>query len=234
MVAWRCLIIEDDGPNAFLIAKELRRLGYHTQICVDGTSGLHAAMNNRWDVIVLDRMLPMQIDGLSIVSELRGAANKTPVLVLSALDALDQRVRGLRAGGDDYLTKPFALDELTARIEALIRRSGANEEHRKLEVADLVIDLTTQRVERAGRQINLQPREFRLLTYFMMHPHITLTRTMLLEAVWDYCFDPKTNVIDVQVSRLRNKIGDGYEDPLIYTERGAGYRMTVASKVKNC
>ncbi|MEI7536455.1 MAG: response regulator transcription factor [Comamonadaceae bacterium] len=224
--AWRCLIIEDDEENANYIAKELKDLGYQTQIGRDGQSGLQLASSATWDVIILDRMLPNEVDGLSILTTLRGLGNKTPVLVLSALSALDQRVRGLKAGGDDYLTKPFAISELAARAEALIRRSSSAAESRKLEIADLYLDLASRRAERAGRPIVLQPREFRLLAYFMMNPDRVLTRTMLLEAVWDYRFDPQTNVIDVHVSRLRGKLEAGGERPLIHTERGTGYRMT--------
>lgn len=224
--AWRCLIIEDDEQNSNYIARELEALGYHAKICRDGASGLELATTVNWDIIILDRMLPNDVDGLSILSTLRGLGNKTPVLVLSALSALDQRVRGLKAGGDDYLTKPFAISELAARTEALIRRSNSGTENRKLEIADLCLDLATRRVERSGRTIALQPREFRLLAFFMMNPDRVLTRTMLLEAVWDYRFDPQTNVIDVHVSRLRSKIEVGGDRPLIYTERGIGYRMT--------
>jgi two-component system OmpR family response regulator len=229
--AWRCLIIEDDDENANFIAKELMKLGYSTQTTCDGISGLDLATKSHWDVIVLDRMLPNDVDGLSVLTALRSGGNTTPVLVLSALSALDQRVRGLKAGGDDYLSKPFAITELTARTEALIRRANANSESRRIVVADLVLDLITRRVERAGRSINLQPREFRLLAYFMTNAEQVLTRTMLLEAVWDYRFDPQTNVIDVHVSRLRSKIEAGFSGPLIHTERGSGYRMTAAQNV---
>ena len=223
---WRCLLIEDDEENANYIAQELKGLGYETQIGRDGPAGLELASNGTWDVIILDRMLPNQVDGLSILTTLRDLGNKTPVLVLSALSALDQRVRGLKAGGDDYLSKPFAISELTARAEALIRRSMSGAQSRKLEVADLSLDLASRRVERSGRSIVLQPREFRLLAFFMMNPDRVLTRTMLLEAVWDYSFDPQTNVIDVHVSRLRGKIEAHGGRPLIFTERGTGYRMT--------
>jgi two-component system OmpR family response regulator len=224
--AWRCLIIEDDDENANYMARELGALGYHTQICREGKSALDLATTRTWDIILLDRMLPNDVDGLSILTALRSLGNKTPVLVLSALSALDQRVRGLKAGGDDYLTKPFDISELAARSEALIRRSNSGSENRKLEIADLSLDLATRRVERSGRLIALQPREFRLLAYFMMNPDRVLTRTMLLEAVWDYRFDPQTNVIDVHVSRLRGKLEAAGDRPLIYTERGTGYRMT--------
>ena len=224
--AWRCLIVEDDAENANFIARELSALGYQVQIGRDGVAGLKLATTLPWDIVILDRMLPDGVDGLSILTTLRGLGNKTPVLVLSALSALDQRVRGLKAGGDDYLAKPFAMSELAARLEALIRRSGSGGENRKLEIADLHLDLATRRVERSGRVIALQPREFRLLAFFMMNPDRVLTRTMLLEAVWDYRFDPQTNVIDVHVSRLRSKIEADGAPPLIHTERGIGYRMT--------
>ena len=225
---WRCLIIEDDEENSNYIAWELGRLGYVTQICRDGDCGLRQATGAHWDIVILDRMLPHDVDGLSILTTLRALGNKTPVLVLSALSALDQRVRGLKAGGDDYLTKPFAIAELAARVEALIRRSSPAAEGRTLEINSLGLDLASRRVTRAGRVIALQPREFRLLAFFMMNPDRVLTRTMLLEAVWDYRFDPQTNVIDVHVSRLRGKIEAGGEPPLILTERGIGYRMATA------
>jgi two-component system OmpR family response regulator len=168
------------------------------------------------------------VDGLSILATLRGLGKKTPVLVLSALSALDERVRGLKAGGDDYLTKPFAFSELAARAEALVRRSRPGPAIRTLQVADLKLDLASRHVERGGRPVALQPREFRLLAYLMSHPGQVLTRTMLLEAVWDYQFDPQTNVIDVQVSRLRGKLDAGGAPPLIHTVRGIGYRIAAA------
>lgn len=230
---WRCLIIEDDEANANHIAREFDALGYHTQVCREGVSGLKLATEMNWDIIILDRMLPDDMDGLSILTAMRDLGIKTPVLVLSALSALDQRVRGLKAGGDDYLTKPFAIDELTARTEALIRRSSSAPPSRQLEIADLRLDLASRRVERSGKVIALQPREFRLLAFFMMNPDQVLTRTMLLEAVWDYRFDPQTNVIDVHVSRLRGKIERDGAPPLIYTERGAGYKMTADPQSKN-
>ena len=223
---WRCLIIEDDEENANYIAREFKALGYQAQVCRDGVTGQALATGASWDIVILDRMLPEDIDGLSILTTMRGLGIKTPVLVLSALNALDQRVRGLKAGGDDYLSKPFEMAELTARAEALIRRAHSGMQSRKLEIADLSLDLATRRVERAGRLIALQPREFRLLAFFMMNPDRVLTRTMLLEAVWDYRFDPHTNVIDVHVSRLRGKLEDGGAQALIHTERGTGYRMT--------
>ncbi|MBV8494750.1 MAG: response regulator transcription factor, partial [Alphaproteobacteria bacterium] len=178
------------------------------------------------DAIILDRMLPGGVDGLSILASLRGLGIATPVLILSALATLDERVRGLRGGGDDYLTKPFAFSELLARIEALSRRSGPREDARELRVADLKLDLRTRRAERASQPILLQPREFRLLEYLVRHQGQVVTRTMLLEAVWDYYFDPQTNVIDVQISRLRRKIDKGFALPLLRTLRGVGYMIS--------
>jgi len=222
---WRCLIIEDDVSNARYIADGLRALGHVTVICHDGPTALVRVTGEAWDLIILDRMLPDDVDGLSILSTLRGLGRKTPVLVLSALSALDERVRGLKAGGDDYLTKPFAFSELVARAEALVRRSRPGPEIRVLQFSDVRLDLTTRRVERAGRSIELQPREFRLLACLMLTPGQTLTRTMLLEAVWSYQFDPQTNVVDVQMSRLRRKLDSAGARPLIHTVRGIGYRL---------
>jgi two-component system OmpR family response regulator len=222
---WRCLVVEDDSDSALYIANGLRALGHVAVISCDGTDALARLTREAWDVVILDRMLPHAVDGLSILSTLRALGNKTPVLVLSALSALDERVRGLKAGGDDYLSKPFAFSELAARAEALVRRARPGPEVRMLRMADLTLDLARRRVERGGRPIALQPREFRLLAYLMMHPGQILTRTMLLEAVWDYQFDPQTNVIDVQVSRLRGKLDLAGGASLIHTVRGAGYRM---------
>lgn len=224
---WRCLIVEDDVENAAYIARGLRALGHMVVICGDGQQALAQASNDNWDLVILDRMLPDEVDGLTVLKTLRSLGKRTPVLVLSALSALDEKVRGLKAGGDDYLTKPFDFAELAARAEALVRRSYPGPDIRALELGDLKLDLATRRVERAGRPVALQPREFRLLAFFLMHPRQILTRTMLLEAVWDYRFDPQTNVIDVQVSRLRSKIDTGGAAvPLIHTVRGLGYMMT--------
>lgn len=222
---WRCLIIEDDQVNARYVADGLREMGHAVNVCADAVQGLNAALAQPWDVIVLDRMLPNGVDGLSILATMRGIGRKTPVIVLSALTALDERVRGLKAGGDDYLAKPFAFSELAARIEALIRRSRSDPAPSHLEVGDLRIDLVNRHVERAGRTVALQPREFRLLAYMMVNARQVLTRTMLLEAVWDYRFDPHTNVIDVHISRLRQKIDAGARQQLIHTVRGVGYRL---------
>ncbi len=222
---WRCLIIEDDQVNARYVADGLRELGHVVTLCQDAVKGLDAALAQHWDVIVLDRMLPNGVDGLSLLATLRGVGRTTPVIILSALTALDERVRGLKGGADDYLAKPFAFSELSARIEALIRRSQSEPAASQLTIGDLRIDLVKRHVERAGKPVALQPREFRLLAYMMAHPRQVLTRTMLLEAVWDYRFDPQTNVIDVHISRLRQKIDAGARQPLIHTIRGVGYRL---------
>jgi two-component system OmpR family response regulator len=223
---WRCLIVEDDLRNARYIAEGLREMGHFATICHEGAAALARATEEAWDLIILDRMLPHGVDGLSILSTMRALGKNTPVLVLSALSALDERVRGLKAGGDDYLTKPFAFSELAARAEALVRRTRPGPGVRVLELADVKLDLVTRLVQRAGCNIALQPRECRLLAYFMSHPGQVLTRTMLLEAVWDYQFNPHTNVIDVQVSRLRSKLDAGQATPLIRTVRGIGYCMS--------
>ena len=202
----RCLVIEDEADTARYVCNGIEEAGHTATLVRDGVNGLHLASNEHWDVIILDRMLPGGVDGLSIISTIRHLGKTTPVLILSALASLDERVRGLRGGGDDYLTKPFAFSELLARLEALLRRATTSEDSRELSIADLRLDLRTRRAERAGKPISLQPREFRLLEYLVRHQRQVVTRTMLLEAVWDYYFDPQTNVIDVQISRLRRKI----------------------------
>jgi len=222
----RCLIIEDDIHNAGYMAEGLRELGYLVTVCHDGVQGVARAVAETWDVIVLDRMLPNDFDGLTLLRTVRSVGQRTPVLVLSALSATDERVRGLQAGCDDYLTKPFAFSELAARVEALIRRAQPAEPVRELQVADLRIHLLTRSAERAGKPLALQPREFRLLAFLMMHSGQVVTRTMLLESVWDYRFDPQTNVIDVHISRLRNKVDRGFDTSLIHTVRGAGYTLS--------
>lgn len=224
---WRCLVVEDDLANARFIADGLRELGHIAVVCHEGAQALERATTEAWDLIILDRMLPHGVDGLSILSTLRALGKKTPVIVLSALSALDERVRGLKAGGDDYLTKPFAFTELVARAEALVRRARPGPEIRVLQYADLQLDLARRHVQRGARTVALQPREFRLLAFFMLHAQHNLTRAMLLEAVWDYHFDPQTNVIDVQVSRLRAKLSAQGEPPLIQTVRGVGYRLAL-------
>jgi two-component system OmpR family response regulator len=198
-------------------------------LCGNALDGLQRAIEAGWSVIILDRMLPNQVDGLSILSTLRSLGKTTPVLVLSALSAVDERVRGLKAGGDDYLTKPFAFSELIARAESLIRRSQADQTTSSLiELADLSIDLTRRRASRSGVDLQLQPREFRLLTHLALNKHHVVTRTMLLEAVWDYRFDPQSNMIDVQVSRLRRKLDADYTVKLLHTVRGSGYVLSDA------
>lgn len=224
---WNCLIIEDDRENAQYIADGFRELGHWPVICYDGVEGLQRASTESWDLIILDRMLPNQVDGLSILSRLRAVGIKTPVIVLSALTALDERVKGLKMGGDDYLTKPFALIELLTRAEALVRRSKNSRTERVLEYADLRYDLTIPRITRNGKLLALQPRECRLLAYMMTHPDQVLTRAMLLGAVWGYQFNPQTNVIDATVSRLRQKVDGGQDIPLIHTVRGVGYRFSM-------
>ncbi len=219
----RCLVIEDEAETAAYVCGGLREAGYAAVACPDGADGLYLATNETWDLIILDRMLPGKIDGLAIVKTLRDLGKNTPVLILSALANLDERVRGLRGGGDDYLTKPFAFPELLARIEALLRRSALREEAVELVAGDLKLDLRSRKVQRGGTAIPLQPREFRLLEYLMRHQGQVVTRTMLLQAVWDYHFDPQTGVIDVQLSRLRQKIDKGFERPLLRTLRGIGY-----------
>ncbi len=224
----RCLVIEDEIDTSRYICNGLKEAGHTVTACRDSVDGLNRALSETWDVIVLDRMLPNDVDGLSILTTLRGVGKTTPVLILSALAGLDERVRGLRGGCDDYLTKPFAFSELAARLEALVRRSRTREDVRELQIADLKADLTRRTVERDGKNIALQPREFRLLVYLLLNQEQVVTRTMLLEAVWDYRFDPQTNVIDVQISRLRNKIDNGFTPPLIHTVRGVGYMISAA------
>ena len=223
----RCLLIEDDTDTARYISKGFKEAGSAVVWCRNGVDGLHLATSERWDVVILDRMLPGGVEGLSIVQEMRTLGKTTPVLILSALAGLDERVRGLLRGGDDYLTKPFAFSELLARVQALLRRSGMKEDASELQIADLKLDLKRRRAERAGKPIALQPREFRLLEYLVRHQGQVITRTMLLEAVWDYHFDPHTNAIDVQISRLRQKIDKDFSPPLLHTVRGVGYMVSV-------
>lgn len=229
----RCLIIEDDTHNARYIAKGLKEIGYDATVCADGADGIARAVNEHWDVIILDRILPQGVDGLSILATIREMGKRTPVLILSALSAIDERVRGLQAGCNDYLTKPFAFSELAARVEALVRWTQPGDVIRELRMADLKVNLLTRSVERGGRPLTLQPREFRLLVYMMTHEGQVMTRTMLLEAVWNYQFDPQTNVIDAHISRLRNKIDKGFAVPLIHTRRNLGYIMSANPQVEN-
>jgi two-component system OmpR family response regulator len=218
----RILIIEDDRDAAQYLAKGLRESGHSPELAEDGRAGLLRAAVEPFDVLIVDRMLP-NLDGLSLVQHLRKTGHATPVLFLSALGDVDDRVKGLRAGGDDYLAKPYAFSELLARIENLGRRRNQRAAATRLKVADLELDLLSRKASRAGQAIDLQPREFQLLETLMRHAGQVMTRTMLLEQVWNYHFDPQTNVIDVHISRLRQKIDRGFEPPLIHTVRGAGY-----------
>ncbi|PGH54102.1 response regulator transcription factor [Azospirillum sp. A26] len=223
----KILVIEDDRQAASYLAKGLKEAGHVVDVANDGKEGLFLAGAEHYDVMVVDRMLPGR-DGLSLVQVLRAAGNDTPVLFLSALGSVDDRVKGLKAGGDDYLTKPFAFSELLARIEVLVRRRGAAQPQTRLSVGDLELDLLSRSVRRAGKAIDLLPREFSLLEYLMRNAGSVVTRTMMLENVWDYHFDPQTNVIDVHIARLRQKIDKDFPTPLIHTVRGAGYSLRAA------
>ncbi len=220
----RLLVVEDDREAAEYLKKALREAGHLAEIAADGESGLALALDGEFDVLVVDRMLPKR-DGLSLVAELRDKGIATPVLFLSALGQVDDRVTGLRAGGDDYLAKPYSFSELLARVEALARRGAPQTADTVYRVGDLELDRLAHRVTSATKEIALQPREFRLLEYLMRHAGQVVTRTMLLENVWDYHFDPQTNVIDVHVSRLRSKIDKGFDRTLLHTIRGAGYMI---------
>jgi two-component system OmpR family response regulator len=219
------LLIEDDAEAARHIATGLKGAGYAVEHCADGLQGLQRASAGGHELLIVDRMLP-GLDGLEIVSRLRQQGNHAPVLVLSALGTVDDRVEGLRAGGDDYLIKPFALSELQARIEALLRRAAAQAPPLSLlRVADLELDLLSRRVSRGGREIQLTTKEFQLLEFLMRHAGQVVTRTMLLERVWNLHFDPQTNLIDVHMSRLRQAVDRGFDNPLLHTVRGAGYML---------
>jgi two-component system OmpR family response regulator len=218
----RLLLIEDDEEAAHFILKGLRESGYTVDHAADGRDGLFRATETDYDVIITDRMLP-HLDGLTIVQLLRQQGRTTPVLVLSALGTVDDRVKGLRAGGDDYLTKPFAFAELLARVEALLRRKSGPQATTVLRVADLELDLLGRRATRGGKELDLTAREFTLLEYLVRRAGQVVTRTMLLEGVWDLQFDPQTNLVDVHISRLRQAVDKGFEKPLIHTVRGAGY-----------
>ncbi len=220
----KLLVVEDDRETASYLVKGLGESGYTVDRAGDGREGLFLASSGGYDAMILDRMLP-GIDGLSMLGALRAAEIRTPALILSALGSVDDRVKGLRAGGDDYLVKPFAFSELLARIEVLLRRGTGPSATTILTVGDLELDLLTRSVKRCGRTIELLPREFRLLEYLMRNAGHVVTRTMLLEHVWDYHFDPQTNVVDVHVSRLRQKIDKNFERPLLHTVRGAGYSL---------
>jgi len=221
----KLLVIEDDTDVASFVKNGLEQAGYTVDCADNGKDGLFLATTETYDAMVVDRMLP-GVDGLTIIRMLRADRNQTPALVLSALGEVDDRVAGLRAGGDDYLVKPYAFSELLARLEALARRNQPAAQQQYLQIADLVVDRQNQTVKRAGRLIRLQPREFRLLEYLIRNAGRLVTRTMLLEHVWDFNFDPQTNVIDVQISRLRGKIDTGFSVPLLHTVRGAGYLLS--------
>jgi two-component system OmpR family response regulator len=225
--AVRCLLIEDEPETAHYIVNGLKDAGISVTHAGDGDTGLSLAMQGGWDAIILDRLLPGTRDGLSALIDLRRNGNQTPVVVLSALASLDERVRGLQDGADDYLAKPFALEELLARLQAVLRRSQARDDAISLEMADLRLDLRTRKVTRGDSVIALQPREFRLLEYLVRHRDQVVTRSMLLEAVWDVQVDPQ--VIDVQISRLRTKIDRGFTPTLIHTLRGVGYMARIES-----
>jgi two-component system, OmpR family, response regulator len=228
-MARKLLIVEDDAAMSDYIVKGLSEEGFTVDTASNGRDGLFLASDGSYDAIVLDRMLP-QMDGMAVLGALRAADITTPVIILSALSSPEDRVSGLVAGSDDYLTKPFAFAELLARIRLLLRKAGTGATVETiLRCVDLEMDLLSRRVRRAGAQIDLQPREFRLLEYLLRHADQVVTRTMLLEGVWDYHFDPGTNVIDVHISRLRRKLDDGFEFPLLHTVRGAGYRLGPAA-----
>ncbi|MGF1456678.1 MAG: response regulator transcription factor [Alphaproteobacteria bacterium] len=220
----RILVIEDDREAAAYVVKGLKESGHVVDHAADGEEGLEMARTGNYDALVVDRMLP-KVDGLTLVSTLRAESSTTPVLFLSALGEVDDRVKGLKSGGDDYLTKPYAFAELQARIEALVRRRNPEEVQTRYAVGDLELDILKRKVRRADKTIDLQPREFRLLEYLMKHAGQVVTRTMLLENVWEYHFDPQTNVIDVHISRLRAKIDKNFDQPLLHTVRGAGYTL---------
>lgn len=220
----RLLIIEDDAEAAAYLVRGLKESGHTADHAARGVDGLHLATTERYDAAIVDRMLP-DLDGLAVIAALRESDNRVPVLILSALGTVDDRVRGLRSGGDDYLVKPFAFAELLARLESLSRRGRGDSPATTLHVADLTVDRMARTVTRAGQRIDLKPREFQILDLLMRHAGQVVTRTMLLEQVWGYHFDPQTAVIDVQISRLRQKIDRGFEPALLHTIRGAGYRL---------
>jgi len=218
----RALLVEDDETISEFVARGLREAGFAVDCAADGEAGLDAALSQPYDVAVLDVMLPKR-DGLSVIDELRRRGIATPVLIVSARRSVDDRVRGLQAGGDDYLTKPFAFAELLARVQALVRRATRAPESTTLTVDDLVLDLLSRRVTRDGVSIDLRPREFALLEYLMRNPGRVVSKTMILSHVWEYSFDPQTNIVDVLVSRLREKIDRPFEKKLLHTVRGVGY-----------
>lgn len=220
------LVIEDDDAMSRYICEGLQEAGFRALACNNGHAALAHIARSDWDVIILDRMLSGTIDGITLLRQMRANENKTPVIIVSALNSTDERILGLRNGGDDYLSKPFAFGELLARIESLLRRAGSPRNVAVLQVADLTLDVRTMRTTRAGQVIHLQVREFRLLEYLMRHEGQVITRAMLLENVWNYHFNPQSNITDVQISRLRNKIDKGFLPQLIQTVRGVGYCLS--------
>ncbi|WP_341910388.1 response regulator transcription factor [Ferrovibrio terrae] len=222
----KILLVEDNPQVSQFVRKGLAESGHAVDHADNGRDGLFLATTESYDAIILDRMLPGGVDGLGIIEALRRTGNTTPILILSALADVDERIRGLKAGGDDYLTKPFAFGELEARLMALFRRGQTTGGETMLKVGDLSLDILSRKATRAGKPIVLKPREYKLLEYLMRHAGQVVTRTMLLENVWDYHFDPQTNVIDVHISNLRQKIDADFERPLLHTVRGAGYRLS--------
>jgi two-component system OmpR family response regulator len=224
--AMKLLLVEDNERVARFIKKGLSEAGHTVDHADNGRDGMFLAASEPYDAIIMDRMLPGSIDGLAIIEALRKTGNRIPILILSALGDVDERIRGLKSGGDDYLVKPFAFGELLARLDALLRRSQDARAETTLKLDDLSMDLLSHKVTRGGKAIALQPREFKLLEYLMRHANQVVTRTMLLENVWDYHFDPQTNVVDVHVSKLRQKIDAGIGRQLLRTIRNAGYMLT--------
>jgi len=222
----KVLLVEDNELVANFVRKGMEEAGHAIDHAADGRDGMARATGGTYDAVIMDRMLPGGIDGLGILGAMRGSGSKTPVLILSALSDVDERIRGLKSGADDYLVKPFAFGELLARLDALLRRSQESQVATTLAIADLKMDVLSRKVTRAGRVVNLQPREFKLLEYLLRHANQVVTRTMLLENVWNFHFDPQTNVIDVHVSKLRQKLDAGAERPLLRTIRNAGYMLT--------
>jgi two-component system OmpR family response regulator len=222
----KLLLIEDDVESAKYLMKGLKEQGYVIDHCASGKEGLFMAASEKYDAMIIDRMVP-EVDGVTIIQTLRASGNQTPVIILTALDKVEERVKGLKSGADDYLAKPYSFTELLARLEAITRRKAGEKAVTRLTCGELEMDLLTREVRRAGKMIELQAREFALLEYLMRNHGTVVTRTMLLEHVWDYNFDPQTNVIDVHISRLRQKLDKGFEKSLIQTLRGAGYKLTV-------
>jgi len=222
----KLLLVEDNERVSRFVIKGMSEAGHTVDHADNGRDGMYHAVSAAYDAIIMDRMLPGGIDGLAIVETLRKSGNRVPILILSALDGVDERIRGLKSGGDDYLIKPFAFGELLARLDALLRRSQEKSVETSLALGGLSIDLLTHKVMRDGRTLSLQPREFKLLEYLLRHANQVVTRTMLLENVWDYHFDPQTNVIDVHISKLRQKIDAGFPTQLLRTVRSAGYMLS--------